>query len=146
MPGSDHVLSKGFLVDSGAGAITFGQALQLVAGPGVADQPVKVTVATSPTAVGTIGLAGESIDAAKVATGKAFVNVNMMGVAKGIASATIATPVPGTGLTVAAGGKLAVAVATNYIVGLLLTFQPSPGIAANDIIDVFLTPSGVKFA
>src|SRR6266581_555726 len=135
MPGSDHVLSKGLLVDSGAAAITLGQALKIAAsGIALPEQPVKVQVATAATDL-IIGLAGENVDAVKVATGKAFLTVHILGIAKGVAGAGGVTI--GARLKAAAGGQLVIATggATDVVVGIALTAG-----VANDIFDVLLTP------
>src|SRR5688500_5136501 len=99
MPGANYVLSKGFLM-TGSAAVVMGTAAKLVAGTTL--QPAQVIVATAADG-DLIGVFQEDMDAAKVTTGKAIVGVQLMGIAKCVASAAVAL---GAYVTATTGGKM----------------------------------------
>jgi hypothetical protein len=132
MPGSDHILSKGFLLDSAiATAVTLGQAVILAAGPLTPLDPTMVQLAGAN--VLAIGLAGENMDLVKIQTGKAAISVNLMGVAKGIAGATV-----GIGVKVKTDANahlIPTSTGGDKAVGIALEAA-----ASGDVFDVLLTP------
>ncbi len=143
MPGMDHILSKGLVLsDVVATAITLGTPMVMAANtatnsPG---QAVQVAPAGSKGAY-CIGLAGENIDLVKVQTGKAFVNVVFLGITKAVADGAISigSPVVASATLGQINGSPATG---NFILGIAL----EAAVAAGDIIDVLLTPSGLAHA
>src|SRR5260370_27282961 len=77
MPGTDHVLSKGFLATGGSVAYPQWSVVQQVAAVGV----VPAAVALAPTSLGVaaaaapLGVSVDALDAVKTVTGKAFINI-----------------------------------------------------------------------
>jgi hypothetical protein len=134
MPGSDHILTKGALV-TGSAAYKLGDLLILsTASTTYPFQVAKSTASTDRI----IGVANEALDVGKVTTGKAFIGVNMLGVCKVIAGASLsqgARVMPGASGT--AAQAITAATATNIPFGLALTAAGAQG----DIIDVLLTPN-----
>ena len=125
--GPNYVLDKGLLVQ-GSAAVVQGTLYQ----GGTADQS-----ATPHTAVNqrSIGVAQESVDAAKVATGKVFADFRILGIARVLAGAAIATRY--TRVTANALGRaIAHTPGTTTPVGIALTTAAADG----DFIDVLLTP------
>jgi hypothetical protein len=147
MAGPNFVLDKGFLVDSAAANV---QAFRF-AKFATATTGNKVTTSAAPTpqATATPPLAAEFIlgvyqdelvgmDAAKVATGKATINVRMIGITRCIAGAAV--PI-GSQVTSDSTGRAVVIPAltagqSTWQAGIALTAAASAG----DLIDVLLTP------
>ena len=82
-----------------------------------------------------IGVVMESVDQAKVATGKAVVDVRVLGIARVTASAAIAI---GAEVSTTADGRAVTAATTSRVAGIALQAAG----AAGDQIDVLLTPAG----
>lgn len=143
MPGMDHILSKGFVLsDAVTTPVALGQAMVMAANtatnsPG---QAVQVAPAANGANAFCIGLAGENIDLIKVQTGKAFVNVALLGITKAIASGAIAAGAPVenySGATTSLAGYVQPSVtAGNAVIGIAM----EAAVAQGDIIDVLLTP------
>jgi hypothetical protein len=130
--GPNFVLDKGFLVNTSQ-TVSFGLVAVL------AD---ATHVNTAGAAAQSLGIYQETLDAAKVATGKATANVRILGISRVIAGANnIAI---GARLASNASGQvvaIATAVGTVYWqVGIALTASTAIG----DQIDVLLTP-GVSY-
>ena len=115
--GPNFVLDKGFLAQGSAAyqygqTVTFGTVPQSCAAIAVANTYV-------------LGICQENIDASRVATGKAFINVRMMGVSRALVGAAVVKGDPltpdGTGRLIkqtTAGGKFyAVALEDQATVG-----------------------------
>jgi hypothetical protein len=143
MPGTDHILSKAFVVASNVStAISLGQALVMATNVQVPSigQPAQVAPAGIGGNVFCIGVAAENVDLAKIATGKAFIAVNVLGIAKVIADGAIAIGAPVMNSTTTAGFVKPGATAGSFLIGYALEAAAASG----DIIDVLLTP-GAKF-
>jgi hypothetical protein len=148
MPGSDHILSKGLVLASNtATAVSLGQGLVIapntqVASPGQTAQVTLAATGASAGAVQLIGLAGENIDLVKIQTGKAFISVNIMGVAKAIADGAVVIGhyVGSSNTTAASLHDMGTGpAAAHFACGIAL----SGATTAGDIFDVLLTPGAV---
>jgi hypothetical protein len=134
-------LDKGFLVNTGS-TVTFGLAAAIDRSKD--GRWVKTAVAANIVATGTEMFAGvfqETIDAAKVATGKATANVRMMGIARCVSGGAITVGAP---VTIDANGKFiasATSAGTN-IVGKATTATT----AADQHVDIYLAPIGSQAA
>jgi hypothetical protein len=132
--GPNYVLDKGFLAQGGAVAYTFGEVLI----PGSVVQSCARATSASAT-VAPLGICQETVDAAKIGTAKAFVDVRLLGIARVIAGATITvgarltndTSARATPVTRAGAGAQPAAV-----FGIALTGTTTVG----EHIDVLLTP------
>lgn len=82
-----------------------------------------------------IGVVQESVDQAKVATGKAVVDVRLMGISRVTAGAAIAVMAE---VSTSATGKAVTAATTSRVAGIALQAAG----ADNDQIDVLLVPAG----
>jgi hypothetical protein len=134
-------LDKGYLVNTGS-TVTFGLAAAL-------DRTkdgrfVKTAVAANIVATGGemfLGVFQETIDAAKVATGKATVNVRMAGISRAVSGGAITVGAP---VTIDSAGKFvasATSAGTN-IVGKAMTATT----ATDQYFDVWLAPMGAQAA
>jgi hypothetical protein len=131
--GPNYVLDKGMLAQ-GASAYTFGEILVMGS--------VTQSVARATTVAGGnifIGVCQESVDVAKVTTGKVFVDTRILGIARVIAGGTITV---GARLTNDASAR-AVAVTRAiagaqpvHVFGMALTATSTVG----EHVDVLLTP------
>lgn len=130
MSGPNFVLDKGYVVAAAATGVDFGLGVMF---NDAAGKQVKLPTGG---AVFCVGVAQETIDDAKIATGKAVVNVRMMGISRAIAGAAITVGQP---LMVTAAGKFIPATATNFVVGYALT----PAAADNDHFNLFLQQGGI---
>src|SRR5690242_15303039 len=90
--GPNMVLDKGFYVDAAATNVTFGRFCKMATGTNGDD----VTTSAAPTAANPpavadfiVGVYQETLDATKVATGKATVPVRMMGITRMTAGAAV---------------------------------------------------------
>lgn len=127
MPGMNFVLDKGFQVQSAITQFTFVKM-------GTADQ--TCTAVTGATDLG-LGVALEAASAADVTKGR-IIEVRIMGIARVQASAAITR---GTRVVLTATGQVAAVGAgtsNQNVVGVTM-YSTS---AANDLVDVLLTPFG----
>lgn len=132
MSGPNFVIDKGFLVAAAATGVDFGLAVMF---NDTAGKQVKLT--TGPT-VFCVGVAQDTIDDAKIATGKAVVNVRMLGITRAVAGAAITV---GSPVMVQASGKFitATTAGTNQVAGYALT----PTGADGDHFNLFIIPAGL---
>lgn len=123
--GPNYVLDKGFKAEGSAAylAARFVQS-------GTAEQSVKLITAVNQKA---IGVCMEAVDATKVVTGKAIVDVRLLGIARVEVGAVAITK----DMKVApdAAGKAIVSAAATFSAGVALT-----GAQPGEHIDVLLTP------
>lgn len=144
--GPNYVLDKPFLA-TGATAYAFGEIVKLIAGSGsfstTANSVVRNTTATVLTTTDvTLAVAQEDLDTVRLATGKAFINCRLMGIARVQCGATVTVGDHVTNdataravkATRAAGGAQPI-----QILGIALS-----GGTVGQHIDVLLTP-GVSF-
>lgn len=130
MSGPNYVLDKGFIVDAAATGVDFGL--------GVINDDTPGKEVRLPSAANQVifGVAQETIDDAKIATGKAVVNVRMLGITRAVAGAAITVRAE---VTVTTAGKFIPAATTGHrVVGIAL----SPAAADNDHFNMLLTPGG----
>jgi hypothetical protein len=134
--GAHCILDQGWLVLStyNASAATGVQKFRAVkiATGGTIDLNVAATTLA-------IGVVQEDLEVAKVATNKAVVGVRLIGVTKMVVQ-TAASIVAGSLITCGNAGGAVVAASTNKVIGINLSTQT---IAANDLIDVLLTPGAI---
>jgi hypothetical protein len=144
MAGPNELLDKGFYVDPASTAVNFGCAAVYSSvsqgNAAVLGDTVKAA-ATSDTGNLVIGVFQETLDAAKVTTGKSTVNVRMMGIARVVSDGAGAITVgQSIVLSAATAGQFKGASAT---VGnqRMVGFAMSPAAAvAGAVFDLFLTP------
>jgi hypothetical protein len=138
--GSNFVLDKGFLVlstynSSAASGVTAFRCVSVNSTTGVVDLNATATTRS-------IGIIQETVDAAKVATGKVVADVRMLGITKLRVSDTPGSIVIGSFVaasgTGANAGGVKLAVSTNVPVGICVGLTGT--VAAGDLIDVLLTP------
>jgi hypothetical protein len=122
---ANYVLSKGFTVPVGQ-TVTFG----ICAVQGAGNQVAQ----TAGAAAQVLGVYQETLDAAKVATGKATVGVQILGIARVVAGAAVSRGAKVT--TDASGRAVAGGAAGTNSFGIAW----SPASALGDIIEVLLTP------
>lgn len=132
MSGPNCVLDKGYLIAAAATGVDFGLAVMF------SDTAGKVVQLTTGPTVFTIGVAQDTIDDSKIATGKAVVNVRIIGITRAVAGAAFAVGAP---LAPTSAGKLITAVATNRVCGVALT----PAAADGDHFNMLLLPGGPIF-
>jgi len=132
----NYVLDKGYLVDASAVAadFKFARLCKFLA----SDTTGKTVTSFTAANVDAVGVVQETLDAAKILTGKATVDVRLLGIARIEASAAIAI---GARVAATANGRIATGASTNPCVGIALT----PASAAGDHVEVLLTP-GANFA
>jgi hypothetical protein len=112
MSGPNYLLDKGFLVDAAATNVEHGRFAKFLAADTTGK---KITTATAPTSGAAIlaaefavGVYQDTIDAAKIATGKCVTNIRMLGISRVIAGGTvvigdrITTDATGRGIAVGA--------------------------------------------
>jgi hypothetical protein len=138
---ADHILSKSLGVLQGTTALTWGEVVYKSG-----DQ--QVSRATSAQQEGLLGVALESVDAAKVTEGKVVPGVAILGIARVVAGSAV------TGTHIAAGDKVtndtaakvvkATAVAGGAVPKLVLGIAVQSATASGDQFDVLLTP-GQRF-
>lgn len=131
--GPNYVLDKGFLAQ-GSTAYAFGEGVVL----GTVEQSVA-RATTALTVPGFFGVVQEDLDTTRLATGKAFVGVRILGITRAIAGAAIAKGAILINDTSARVVTQAGAAGTP-VVGIALTAAS----AAGDHIDVLLTPGATK--
>ena len=138
--GSNFVLDKGYLVlstynsSAAAGVLAF-RCVAVHATTGTIDLNATATARN-------LGVVQENLDVAKVATGKAIVDVRLLGITKlrvadTPGSIVIGSMVSASG-TAGNSGGVKLAVATNIPIGVVVGITGT--IAAGDLIDVLLTP------
>jgi hypothetical protein len=133
--GPNYVLDKGFLAQGGAVAYTFGEALI----PGTLTQScARSTSAVSGTTFW-LGISQETVDSTKIGTGKAFVDVRLLGISRAIAGATVtvgARLTTDTSARVVPVTRAAAGAQPAPVIGVALTGTTNVG----EHIDVLLTP------
>ena len=126
--GADHILSKGHLA-TGSTAYKLGE-LVVASGDGT-----KVARATSANAV-VRGVCGENLDTNRLGSGKAVIQVNMLGISRVLAGAAVSVDAYVTNDTTA---RAVTATAGQNVFGKALTAAT----AAGQYIDVLLTPGAI---
>jgi hypothetical protein len=133
--GPNYVLDKGFLAQGGSVQYNFGEIIV----PGTAVQScVRSTAAVGGTTF-FLGVCQETIDAAKVVTGKVFADVRMLGISRVIAGGTVtvgARVTSDTSARAVAVTRAAAGAQPAPILGIALTGTTNVG----EHIDVLLTP------
>jgi hypothetical protein len=129
---ANYLLDKGYVAlstynSSAAAGVVSKRFVKLVA-----NQTIDLNVASNTRPVGVVM---ENVDAAKVATGKAVVDVRLQGIARVIAGGTIT--IGGEVMSSTTGTALAAVTAGNIVVGIALQAAVS-----GDEIDVELIPGG----
>ena len=127
---ANYVLSKGYVAvstynSSAAAGVLAKRFVKLTA-----NQTIDLNVASN---TRSIGVVNENVDQAKVATGKAVVNVSLQGIARVIAGGTIT--IGASVMSSTTGTALAAATTGNIPVGIALQAA-----VIGDEIDVELTP------
>jgi hypothetical protein len=132
--GPNYVLDKGFLAEGGNVAYTFGEIVVMGTANAACGRATTVAATNN-----FLGVCQESIDATKVVTGKVFVDVRMLGIARVIAGAAITKGAKVTNdasaraVTVTRAGAGA---QPANVLGIALTTTSTVG----EHIDVLLTP------
>jgi len=126
--GPNYVLDKGMKA-SGVAAYTAGRLVKQTANP---QEIGPTTVITDRV----FGVVMENVDAARVATGKVFLDIRVLGIARVEASAAIAVGARVMPEAAATSRAATIAGATAVSFGIALTAAVNPG----DFIDVLLTP------
>lgn len=137
MPGPNMILDKGYKVTSTAVAtsVAFMRFVQI----DTADATGASVTSVSGASVAVAGVAQETLDAAKILTGKAALNIRMAGLARVVSDGSGTAIAIGDAVTTDTVGravKVAVAVGLKQQAGIAM--QPSS--AAGTVIDVWLTP------
>lgn len=153
MPGMDHILDKAYLM-TGSSAVKQFQVVKQVAETTL--QPAQCAVMTAGDSAAVLGVVQEALDAAKAATGKAFVSVRGIGNTKvivGVAtncaigaycipSGTVAGAVDFlAGKTGTSGGQ--------FIVGQVIGIKGNSigqAVTAGDLIDITLMAGDLLYA
>lgn len=147
MPGMDHLLQKAFLATGGAVAYKQFQCVKQVAETTL--QPAQCAIMTAGDTSPPLGVVQEPLDAAKTATGKAFVGVALQGNTKVIVGATanIAVGKYVVPSATVAGAVDALAGVTNaaavFVVGKIIGVSGNSigqAVTAGDLIDIELLP------
>lgn len=137
MAGSNYVLDKGFPVlstyngSAAAGVLAY----RVVKWSSTAIDLQTASTATS----GTLGVVQESIDAAKVATGKVVADVRLLGITKVLVTTATSLAI-GVRVMAGAAGGVVLATTTNQVLGIIVGVGTSGTITAGDLIDVLLVP------
>jgi hypothetical protein len=138
VPGQDHILDKGALA-TGATAYTFGEVLVLAAGSTLS--PFQVARATAAAGLQVIGICQENLEVAKLTTGKAIINVRIMGISRVLAGGVIAAgAIVGTHATQAARAAAVTRAAAGAQPAATFGVALTASAANGDYIDVLLTP------
>ena len=127
MSGPNYGLSKGYVVDSAAVNVKFGRFCKLTA---------NQVVTTSGAGEASHGVFQETLDAAKVSTGKATIGVAVQGIHRVEAGAAVSRLAAVVADSVGRGVTVSAVVGSKAQSGIALT----PASAAGDMIDVLLTP------
>lgn len=141
--GPNAILDKGFYVDPSSAAVSFGLACKFKSSTSQGDSGVVGDTVTSSASAGeaVLGIYQETLDAAKVSTGKATVSVRIMGITRMVGDGSGTAITPGMALTVNGSGQ-AVAVASSVGLKQSLGIAMSPLSVAGGFLDVLLTPFG----
>src|SRR3954447_15195828 len=83
--GPNYVLDKGFLAQGGNVQYTLGEAVV----PGTVTQSMARSTGAPTGTTFWLGICQETVDAAKVNTGKVFADVRLMGISRAIAGGTV---------------------------------------------------------
>lgn len=130
MSGPNYVIDKGYLVDPLATGVDFGLGVMF------ADTAGKVVELPSGPTVFCVGVAQETIDDDKIATGNAVVNVRVLGITRAVAGEALTV---GQQVEVRATGKFHPAVAASRVVGVVM----SPASALDAHFNLLLTHAGI---
>lgn len=144
---ADHILDKSFPVlttynsSAVAGVVAF-RCVKFAVASSTAYIDLQTTAAAGAV---TVGVVQENVDQAKVATGKAVVNVRVMGVSRVVANTTPGSIVLGSKVMCgSAGGAVLAATAGSTVLGLVIGMSvPGGTVAAGDQLDVLLTPGAI---
>lgn len=129
---ANYVLDKSF-IQEGTAAVSAYYPVKFGAGGAAYCQ--NATVAGE----AIIGIRQESVDAAKVATGKVVVSVRVLGISKAVAGAAFSA---GAYLAVAVtSGKLITATTGNRVIAMALTASGADG----DLVDVILAGPSAQY-
>jgi Uncharacterized conserved protein (DUF2190) len=129
MSGPNCVIDKGYLIAAAATGVDFGFGVMF------SDTAGKTVQLPTATTVFMVGVAQDTIDDAKIATGKAVVNVRIMGITRAVAAAAFAV---GARLMVNTAGKFLTATGAGArVVGIAMT----PAATLDDHFNLLLTPS-----
>jgi hypothetical protein len=147
--GGNYLINKGFPIlatynGSAAAGVTRYRCVKFAVT--ASTQYVDLNVAAT---VFTVGIVQEDVDQVKVATGKAVANVAVMGISKAFIASSGTVPVLGDKVTCGAGGGIVKAATggTNFSIGILIgQFVPGATVAAGDLVDVLLMPTGIFVA
>jgi hypothetical protein len=124
--GPNFILDKGLLA-TGVAAYQFGQPVTFTA---AAQSCAPISVANTYVE----GVVQENIDATRVATGKAFINVRLQGISRALIGAAVGKGDP---LTVDATGRFVTQVTAG---GKFFAVAEEAGTAAGQLIEVTLLP------
>jgi hypothetical protein len=142
---ADYILSKGWPAlstynSSAAAGVTPFRFVKLV----VSSSATYVDLATSSTAIATIGVVQDGIDQVKVATGKAAATVAVLGQTYVYANTTPGAIAIGSRIAVGSAGGAKLAVTSDIVVGICTGMSvPGGTVAAGDLIQILLTPAYV---
>jgi hypothetical protein len=139
--GPNFVLDKGFKVAAAAANVAFGRLCKFNA----AEDGDVVTTSAAPAAPAVaadyiVGVYQETIDAAKITTGKAVVGVRVMGVSRVVAGAAIAKGTPFTSDATGRAIPIPAGTTNRWQAGIAWTAATNAG----DVIDALLTPGAVS--
>jgi hypothetical protein len=126
--GADHILSKGHLA-TGSTAYKLGE---LVVASGDGTKCARATTANSVVR----GVCGENLDTNRLGSGKAVIQVNMLGISRVLAGAAVSVDAY---VTNDATARAVTATAGQNVLGKALTAAT----AAGQYIDVLLTPGAI---
>jgi hypothetical protein len=133
--GPNYGLDKGFLAQGGSVQYNFGEAVI----PGSAVQSCARSTGAPTGTTFWLGICQETIDASKVNTGKAFIDIRLNGISRAIAGATVtvgARLTTDTSARVVPVTRAAAGAQPAPILGIALTGTTNVG----EHIDVLLTP------
>jgi hypothetical protein len=138
MAGANYVLDKGYVVlatynsSAAAGALAY-RCVTAAAATNKIDLQATATNRVT-------GILQESVDAAKIATGKVVADVRLLGISKVRVAATPGTIVIGSIVAASTAGGVKLGVSTNIPVGIVVGPNTIGTPADGDLIDVLLTP------
>jgi hypothetical protein len=137
MAGPNFVLDKGYKVKSSATVANV--AMNRFVQHDTADTTGQTCTSVSGAGVRVLGVSQETLDSAKIATGKAGIAVRLLGLARVVSDGSGTAIAIGDLVTTDASGravKVASTVGSKEVAGVAQT----PSSAAGTIIDVLLTP------
>jgi|SRR5882724_1148382 len=157
MPGMDYGRSKAYLA-TGSVAYKRGYVVKATTGTTLVPAQCGILVATTDAAVPPLGVCMEDLDAAKVTTGKAFINIALEGNVKVIWDGSGTTPSPGLYVGLSGGsagvkdGQVTVVAATpgaaTFVIGRVLSIignSIGQAATAGDYMDIQLLPGERMF-